>query len=116
MSVLGCFIALSACDTKPIEITSKPLEKPILTLPSLDTIQLKEVTWVILTKENFEEEVAKLPDGVVFFAMNTKSYENLSLNLNDLRSYIQGQQTIIAAYNKYYVKSSNIIDNANNNK
>lgn len=100
---------------KPIEIRSSPVEKPTLTLPNADELNLRDVEWVVLTPENFEEQVAKVNETgrpVAFFALTDKGYENLGLNLSDLRAYIQQQQAIIAAYKRYYTDAEKALDGA----
>ena len=51
--------------------------------------------------------------AIVFFAITDKGYENLGLNISDLRAYLQQQQSIIGAYEAYYQASEEAIDNAN---
>ena len=112
-------LAISGCSsTMPqrIEVSAKPIDKPELVLPNPEEINMKEVKWVLLTPENFEEKVAEISkDGrpIVFFALTDKGYENLSLNFNDIRSYIQQQKAIIAAYENYYKNANEALDAAN---
>lgn len=113
MSLAGC--SLFPQQPKPIEIRSTPVEKPTLTLPKADELNLRDVEWVILTPENFEEQVAKINESgrpVAFFALTDKGYENLGLNLSDLRAYIQQQQAIMAAYKSYYEQAEEALDGA----
>ncbi len=109
VNVLGCglVLLLSACATQPktIEISSKPIDKPALVLPTADTLNLREVKWIIITPENAEQVFKTLPTTggkVAVFALTDKGYENLSLNINDLRTYVQQLQSIIVAYEGYY--------------
>lgn len=109
VNVLGCGLVLflSACATQPktIEISSKPIDKPTLVLPTADTLNLREVKWIIITPENAEQVLKTLPTTggkVAVFALTDKGYQNLSLNINDLRTYIQQLQSIIVAYEGYY--------------
>jgi len=37
-----------------------------------------------------------------YIALDTVSYENLALNMQDIRAYILNQQSIIKAYKDYY--------------
>lgn len=70
---------------------------------------------MIITPENFEEAIAKIEKNgrpVAFFALTDKGYENLGLNLSDLRAYIQQQQAIIAAYKGYYEKAEEALEGA----
>lgn len=48
----------------------------------------------------------------MFFALTEKGYENLSLNLNDLRTFIQQQRAIVAAYERYYMSAEQRLDQA----
>lgn len=109
-NAVGCLTALvflSACG-KPVselEITATPTEKPSLVLPQAEELNLRDVEWFIITQDNFDEKIKELKNlsaSVVFFAVSAEGYENLSLNLNDLRTYIEQQKQIIAAYDSYY--------------
>ena len=108
VNVLGCglVLLLSACATsQPIEISSKPIDKPTLVLPTADALNLREVKWIIITPENAEQVLKTLPTTggkVAVFALTDKGYQNLSLNINDLRTYVQQLQAIIVAYEGYY--------------
>jgi hypothetical protein len=111
----GCSLFPSQAPIKQIEISTKPVERPKLVVPSADELNLREIDWVVLTEENFEEKVKEISDlgrPVVFFALTDKGYENLGLNFSDLRAYVQQQQAIIAAYKKYYVEAEKSLDKA----
>lgn len=120
-SVLGCLIAISlisGCGSAPkrIEVSAKPVERPALVLPKADELNMRKVEWVVLTEANFDEQLAKLKASgraVAFFAIVDQGYENLGLNISSIRSYIQQQQAIIAAYEAYYKDSEKAIDAAN---
>ena len=64
LSVLGCLIlfGISAC-SKPvqqIQVSTKPIDKPELTLPYADPIQTRDVEWIIVTADNYEKVFADL--------------------------------------------------------
>jgi hypothetical protein len=119
-SALGCLtlLLISAC-SKPvqeIQISAKPVDKPELVLPYADPIKARDVQWVIITPDNYEQvfnEMAKKGQPIVLFGLTDKGYENLSLNLSDIRAFIQQQQAIIVAYEGYYKQSNAAIDAAN---
>ena len=99
-----------------IEVSAKPIDKPELVLPNPEALNMKDVTWVLLTPKNFEEKVAELSKNgrpVVFFALTDAGYENLSMNFSAIRAYIQQQQAIIVAYENYYKNANEALDNAN---
>lgn len=121
-NVLGCLILLTlinGCSSvKPIEISAKPIEKPELILPDSDNLNLRPVSWHIINEQNFDEQIKKLQkEGkpLVMFAITGEGYQNLILNLSDIRAYIQQQQIIIYAFNSYYLKSQELIETANQN-
>jgi hypothetical protein len=99
-----------------IEVSAKPVDKPELVLPDADGLRMKDVEWVLITPENFEEKVAEIEATgrpVVFFALTDKGYENISINFSSIRAYIQQQQAIIAAYENYYKNANEALDAAN---
>ena len=101
-----------------IEVSAKPVDKPELVLPNADGIRMKNVEWVLITPENFEEKVAEIEATgrpVVFFALTDEGYENISMNFSSIRAYIQQQQAIIAAYENYYKNANEALDAANSN-
>ena len=103
-SVLGFGLALliiSGCSSTPtkIEVSAKPIEKPQLTLPNVDELSMKEVTWVIITEENYEKVFADLKKSgrpLAIFGVTDKGYAHLGENLSAIRALIQQQQTIIS--------------------
>ena len=120
-NVLGCLTILSiisGCSSLPKEIfvSAEPIEKPKLILPKTDELDLRDVEWVILVKENWEEQWAKLEksgEALAFFATTDSGYESLGLNYSDLRAFIQQQEAIIAAYRSYYLEAEEEFNEAN---
>jgi hypothetical protein len=101
-----------------IEVSAKPVDKPELVLPDADALRMKDVNWILITPENFEEKVAEIQATgrpVVFFALTDEGYENISINFSSIRAYIQQQQSIIVAYENYYKNANEALDSANAN-
>ena len=65
---------------------------------------MSELSWYVVTEDNidtFFTELKKEQSGViVFFAITPKDYENLSINVSDIRRYIIQQKEIIEYYEK----------------
>lgn len=112
-NVLGFGLALmllSSCglvtpQVRPIEITTAPTEKPVLTLPTVDQLTLRDVDWKIITRENYAEVFAQIESSgrpIALFALTDEGYSNLGLNISDIRAMVQQQQAIIVAYENYY--------------
>jgi hypothetical protein len=72
---------------------------PIQTRPrGITTYPIK---FFAVTEENFEEFRTTFEDeytDFVFFALGVPDYENLSLNMAEIRRYIEQQQTLIIYY------------------
>ena len=122
-SVLGfmMIISLAACSTKPqqIEISAKPIEKPTLTLPPVDEINMRNVEWIVINEANVDAVIEKLnSEGKAFalYALTGEGYGNLGLNFSDIRALVQQQQAIIAAYEGYYQAAEEAMENAVTNE
>lgn len=119
--VLGILLAafvLSSCTSTPrqIEISAKPIEKPKLVLPPADELRLKDVTWVVINEENYQEVFAKLKKDKkdpVLIGLTDDGYEILAMNISDIMKLLQQQKAIIAAYQNYYEESEQALENAN---
>ena len=124
-NVLGCglvILLLSGCSIfggpqpRLIEISAKPVPKPELELPEADQLFFKPVEWILVTPDNYEEVFAKLGETgrpIVIFGLTDGGYETLATNLSSLRSFVQQQQIVIAAYENYYKESEKALDAAN---
>jgi len=101
--------------TQPIEISTKPIDKPDLTLPPVDEINMRNVEWIVINRENVEAKLAELEEKnipVGLYVLTGEGYENLSLNFSDIRAMVQQQQAIIVAYENYYKEASEALDSA----
>jgi hypothetical protein len=102
-------IALTGCSflpkVKTIETVKVAVEKPALNLPNPQSLSLKKVEWVVVTRENAEAVFADLEKqgkAIALFAMTTDGYEALALNIADIKGYLATQKEIIIQYRKYY--------------
>tara|TARA_B110000093_G_C12938647_1_gene397018 strand:+ start:812 stop:1009 length:198 start_codon:yes stop_codon:yes gene_type:complete len=59
---------------------------------------LRKFEFIIITPENIDEVFAELKDDTVLFAITKDGYENLALNISDIRAFISQQKKIIAIY------------------
>lgn len=96
-------------------MSAKPVEKPQLTLPPVDELTLRKVEWIIITEDNLEEKLEQLKgtgQPIAIFGLTGEGYENLGLNFSDIRALVQQQQEIIIAYENYYKRAEEVLDNA----
>jgi len=110
---------LSGCSlfTKKVDASFTPIAKPELVLPDADEIRMRSLEWYIITPENYQEifeELRLSGESVVLLGLTSNGYERISLNLGDIRAFIQQQQSIIKAYRQYYIQSEKTMDEINN--
>jgi hypothetical protein len=79
------------------EIVTKTeiITKDIPLIPRPDGLQLKPVTWKVLTEDNADEV---LQTGQVYVIMTIEDYQILSVNMADLKEYLHQQKKIIIYY------------------
>ena len=118
-SALGfmMIISLAACSSQPqkIEISAKPIDKPTLTLPPVDELNMRKVEWIVINEANVDEVMSRLQaEGKAFalYALTGDGYGALGLNFSDIRALVQQQQAIIAAYEGYYQQAEEAMNNA----
>ena len=75
-------------------------------------LQLIDTRVFVVTKDNFEKFIKEFKEvygDLAFVAISMKDYENLALNIADMRRFLNQQKEIIIYYeNAVSVKSQNI--------
>ena len=101
------FLLLTGCSSLQMEPEIKVVTKvekvqiPVVARPK--PVQLSDTRVFVVTKDNFDEfkkEFTELYGDLAFVALSMKDYENLALNLADLRRYINQQNEVIIYYEK----------------
>lgn len=75
----------------------------IPTVPHPKPVQLIDTRIYVVNEENlneFLEEFEKTNGDLAFIALSVKDYENLALNIGELRRFINQQKEIIIYYEK----------------
>ena len=105
--VMGIALVLSGCSSfRPepeIKVVTKVEKVQIPTVSRPKPLNLSDTRVFVVTKENFEEfekEFIKLYGDLAFVALSMKDYENLALNISDLRRFLNQQNEIIVYYEK----------------
>ena len=99
MMVSNC----SLLPTKQIEVSAKPIERTIVQPVMPREIDLREVQWLTITPENFEEQFAVIEaqEGeLVFLAMTIPDYETMAYNMQELKRYITELKDVVVYYRK----------------
>jgi len=99
MKVLLFLLLLTSCTTtnKPT-ITVRNTNPVIILHPKVDQLKLRTINWNIITLDNYIEVFEKLQkqgSPAILYGITVKDYEELSLNINDIRSLVQQQQVVI---------------------
>ena len=97
----SCAAGVKVIDTYKIEKKREPLD---LNMPT--PLELQDVDWIIITKENADEVFEKIKNekngDYALFALPDNGYEKLALNFADIRNRIAEQRQIILSYKDYY--------------
>ena len=90
-------------EAPPRVVTETQIVKPPNpSVPNPDELNLRDFEFIVITPENVEEVFANMRGDKALFALTSKGYENIALNLSDIRSLIQQQKAIIAIYEKQW--------------
>jgi hypothetical protein len=100
-------LALAGCASTNPQILVKPelIDKPHIEVPAPMPVQQSSFEWVVITKQNAEakfKDIESKNGSVTLFALTPHGYQNLSMNVAELRRYIQQQSAVIAALKTYY--------------
>lgn len=91
---------LGACQTT--QNTVSLVDKAPLTIPNVDKVKLRDVDWQVLNKNTNVGQVLKKMGSNSAFAINPRSYQNLTINEAQLTRTIKQLQDQVNAYKQYY--------------
>lgn len=97
----------SLLPTKEIQVTAKPIDRTIVQPVMPREIDLKEVRWLTITPENYEQQFAVIEDQegeLVFLAMTVPDYEVMAYNMQELKRYITELKDVVVYYRKVTTK------------
>jgi len=109
---ISSVLLLSGCSTLPSELKvfSEPVKVEIPVQPHPAPLSMLPTQWYVVNKDNFEEFKQRFTEDhgqFVFFAISVRDYENLALNMADIKRYIQQQQQIIIFYEEAVTGDNN---------
>ena len=109
-SLLLLSLIVSSCASWPkltqIEVQTVEVERNIPIQNRPRQLNLSNITWYVVTEENFEEfkkRYEKENGMFLFYVISVKDYETLSLNMAEIKRYIEQQKQIIIYYEKAIV-------------
>jgi len=108
VSVLVFGLFLNGCAAVAVkELQSYKIEKKRepLNLPMPIPLELIDVEWIVVTKDNIDEVMEKVKaegGDYALFAVTDEGYKKLSTNYADIRNKLYEQNQIILSYKEYY--------------
>ena len=104
VNLQGCAL-LAWNAVKPVEIQKKAVERTPLNLADPPPLKPGAPMWLVITPENQERVFADLKAknvDLVLFALTDDGYEELAVDIAQIRAFIAQQREIIARYREYY--------------
>lgn len=89
----------------PISVSKKLEERAKLNLLDPKPIKPSGYNWILITPKNADKVWAELKSknvDLVLFALTDDDYEELAIDMAQIRSFIQQQRDIIIKYRDYY--------------
>lgn len=91
--------------TRPVEVVTIAEPPPMYHPPLPLELQLVDIDWEIMTPELMEEYLKQLEDGsappTAYYSLTSKDYENLSMNMAELKRYLREVLGIVEFYREY---------------
>lgn len=117
------FLLLGGCSSwfeKEIVVTESENDDPVIQRADPPKpLDLYDVRWYVVTEDNYNAFEKKIKDRLggelVFYAIVPKGYENLALNLEQIRSYLKQQKAVIAYYETYLYNEKESDDDESGN-
>ena len=107
LTILMMACSCSLLPTKEIQVTAKPMDRTIVQPVMPREIDLKEVRWLTITPENYEQQFAVIENQegeLVFLAMTVPDYEVMAYNMQELKRYITELKDVVVYYRKVTTK------------
>ena len=103
--ILAVFLTGCTSSVKELLVTTVEVSKTPLNIPNPDPLEMRDVEWIIVTKDNAAEvfEQIKSSGGEYsVFAVTDTGYKSLQMNFVDIRNHLAEQRQIIISYKEYY--------------
>lgn len=91
--------------TKPVEVVTIAEPVPMYHPPLPLELQLVDIDWQVLSPALMKEYLADLESGSAppsaFYSLSSKEYENLSMNMAEIKRYLRDTLSIVEYYREY---------------
>ena len=103
LTVLIMACSCSLLPTREIQVSAKPIERKIVQPVMPRAIDLKELQWITVTPDNWEDQLARIEQQegeLVFLAMTIPDYEVMAYNMQEIKRYITELKDVVVYYRK----------------
>ena len=103
LTVLIMACSCSLLPTREIQVSAKPIERKIVQPIMPRAIDLKELQWMTVTPDNWEDQLARIEQQegeLVFLAMTIPDYEVMAYNMQEIKRYITELKDVVVYYRK----------------
>ena len=107
LAILASLIFLSGCSglmpEPQVKVVTQIQKTQIPTVARPKAVQLTDTRVFVVTKDNYDEFVKEFTEvygELAFVALSMKDYENLALNIAEIKRYLEQQTEIIVYYEK----------------
>jgi hypothetical protein len=111
--ISGCaFPSFFKKQVKEIEVKTQEVKRTHLNIKQPKPLSPQKIEWFVITPDNVDkvwEQLKKKDKDLVLFGLTDDGYERLSINMAEIRNFINTQRVIIIKYKDYYEK-----DDSNN--
>jgi len=102
LTVSGCTFG-----TKNLDVISRPVDRVPLTVYDPQRLELQDIEWFVITRENADEVFDELEERGLYpvvFGLSGTGYKALAVNVDEIKQFMILQKAIIDAYRSYYEK------------
>lgn len=111
LTVLMMACSCSLLPTREIQVSAKPIERKIVQPVMPREIDLKELQWMTVTPDNWEDQLARIEQQegeLVFLAMTIPDYEVMAYNMQEIKRYITELKDVVVYYRKVTTENLSI--------
>lgn len=107
--LISCLFVITNCSmmptAKPVEVVTIAEPVPLYHPPLPLEVGLVDIDWEILTPDLMKEYLENYENGsapaIAYYSLTSKEYENLSMNMAEIKRYLRDTLSIVKYYRDY---------------
>ena len=107
--LISCLFVIANCSmmpsAKPVEVVTIAEPVPLYHPPLPLEVGLVDIDWEILTPDLMKEYLEDYENGsapaIAYYSLTSKEYENLSMNMAEIKRYLRDTLSIVKYYRDY---------------